>query len=48
VNSQRFELFDETFGAESVLTYRSAGGPCGSRDAIRDWLATSRAGLIRA
>src|SRR5262245_49233551 len=47
VDSLRFQLFDDTFTADAELDYRSAGGPCGSRDALRDWLATSRAGLLQ-
>ena len=47
VDSGRFELFDETFTADSELDYRSAGGPCGSRDEVRRWLEQSRAGLLR-
>jgi SnoaL-like protein len=47
VDAQRFELFDDTFSDDALLDYRSAGGPCGDRDAIRDWLARSRAGLIQ-
>src|SRR5262245_18980378 len=47
VDSQRFELFDVTFSADAELDYRSAGGTCGNRDTLRDWLATSRAGLVQ-
>ena len=47
VDSLRFELFDDTFSADAELDYRAAGGPCGSRDAIRDWLASSRATLVQ-
>lgn len=47
VDSLRFELFDETFTVDAELDYRSAGGPSGSRDAIREWLASSRANLLQ-
>jgi hypothetical protein len=47
VDAMCFELFDETFSADAELDYRSAGGPCGSRDEIRDWLAASRAHLVQ-
>jgi hypothetical protein len=46
VDLGEFALFDATFTADAVLDYRSAGGPCGSRDEIRAWLAQSRAGLL--
>jgi hypothetical protein len=46
VDSGEFALFDETFTPDAELDYRSAGGPCGGRDEIRDWLATSRGALL--
>jgi hypothetical protein len=47
VDSQRFDLFDDTFSADAELDYRSAGGPCSNRDTVRDWLAASRAHLLQ-
>ena len=47
VDSLRFELFDHTFTADAELDYRSVGGPCGNRDALREWLSTSRQGLLQ-
>jgi hypothetical protein len=38
VDSLRSERFDVTFSSDAELDDRAAGGPCGSRDAIRDWL----------
>jgi len=46
VDDRRFELFDDTFSSEATLDYRSAGGPIGSREAIRDWLRSSREALL--
>ena len=45
-DSGEFSLFDETFTADAELDYRSAGGPLGDRDAVREWLAKSRSGLL--
>lgn len=45
-DSGEFERFDETFTADAELDYRSAGGPLGDRDQLREWLAKSRSGLL--
>jgi len=46
VDSGAFELFDDAFLPDADLDYRSAGGPRGSRDEVRDWLAKCRAGVV--
>src|SRR5262247_3326577 len=46
VDSGSFELFDDAFLPDADLDYRSAGGPRGSRDEVRDWLAKCRAGVV--
>ena len=46
VDSGEFGLFDDAFTADAELDYRSAGGPCGSRDEVRAWLAKSRASVL--